>query len=91
MQNLHLQKLPYRILDLFDKCRNIKLQLRSGTKFSVPEYSTEAGRNSIRYRGPLLWNTLKEDQKEKTIDSFKRSIGKGKEHLQKMSSGKGKG
>ena len=50
-----------------------------------------AGRNSICYRGPLQWNTLEEDQKEKTIDSFKRSIRKAREQLQKKTFAKGTG
>ena len=54
---------------MFDKCKNAKLRLRSDTKFTVPEFRAEIGRHWIRYRGPLFWNTLKEDQKEKTIDS----------------------
>ena len=91
MQNAHLQRLPGRICDLFDKCRNTNRHLRSGTKLNVPEYKTDAGRNSIRYRGPLLWNPLKENQKEKTIDSFKKSIGKFREQLQKITFAKGTG
>ena len=91
MQNSHLQRVPDRICDLFDKCKNTKRHLRSGTKFNVPEYRTEAGRNSIRYRGPLLWNTLQNDQKEKTIECFKRSIGKFREQLKKITFAKGTG
>ena len=68
MQNTHLQRLPDRICDLFDKSKNTTRHLRSGTKFNVPEYKTDAGRNSIRCRGPLLWNSQKESQKEKTIE-----------------------
>ena len=52
-------------------------------KFNVLVYRTEAGKNSICYRGPLLWNILVEDQKE-DIDSFKRSTGKAREQLQKV-------
>ena len=84
VQNAHLQRLPDRICDLFDKCQDTYRHLRSGTKFDVPEYKTDAGRNSIRYRAPLLWNPLKENQKEKTIESFKKSIGKFREQLQKI-------
>ena len=91
MQNAHLQRLPDRICDLFDKCQDTYRHLRSGTKFNVPEYKTDAGRNSIRYRGPLLWNPLKENQKEKTIESFKKSIGKFREQLQKITFAKGAG
>ena len=32
MQDSHLQKLPGRICDLFNKCNNTKRHLRSGTK-----------------------------------------------------------
>ena len=89
VQNAHLQRLPDRICDLFDKCQNTYRHLRSGTKFNVPEYKTDAGRNSIRYRGPLLWSPLKENQKEKTIESFKESIGKFREQVQKITFAKG--
>ena len=100
MQNAHLHRLPDRICDLFDpdriydlfdKRQNTYHRLRSGTKFNAHEYKTDAGRNSIRYRGPLLWNPLKENQKEKTIESFKKSIGKFREQLQKITFAKGTG
>ena len=73
MQNSNLRRLPDRICDIFDKCKNTKCHLRSSTKFNVHEYRTEAGIKSIRYRGQLLWNTLEEDRKEKTIDSRDQS------------------
>ena len=91
MQNAHLQRLPGRICELFDKCKSTNCHLRSGTKFNVPKYKTDVGRNSICYRGPLLWNPLKENQKEKTIESFKKSIGKFREQLQKITFAKGTG
>ena len=91
MQNAHLQRWPDRICDLFNKSKNTTRHLRSGTKFNVPEYKTDAGRNSIRYRGPLLWSPLKESQKEKRIALFKKSIGKFREQLQKITFAKGTG
>lgn len=92
MKNWHLQRLPYRISELFVKCKNTQLQLRSGTKFNVPWYRTEAGRHSIHYRGQWRWNTLREDEKEKTAESLKRLIWLGREHLDKrITFGKGTG
>ena len=69
MQNLHQKRLPYRCSELFDTCKSTTLDLRSGTKFKVPEFRSEIGRHSICYRGPLLLNTFKDDQKEKIVDS----------------------
>ena len=53
---------------------------------SVPRASTEKGRTSFSYRGPLLWNNLKPEIRGITnLSSFKRRLKDNKEVILSVS------
>ena len=53
---------------------------------AIPRASTEKGRTSFSYRGPLLWNNLKPEIRAITnISSFKRKLKDNKESMLSIS------
>eukprot|EP00112_Aurelia_sp_Birch-Aquarium-sp1_P021272 Seg5684.1 transcript_id=Seg5684.1/GoldUCD/mRNA.D3Y31 product="hypothetical protein" protein_id=Seg5684.1/GoldUCD/D3Y31 len=51
-----------------------KYQLRRKSKFILPRLKTELGRRSIRYRGPVIWNSIEEGIKESSYSNFKKQL-----------------
>ena len=50
---------------------------RKKLQFDVQRYTSETGRNSLRYRGPLIWNSLPNELKKfQNITTFKSNIKK---------------
>ena len=59
---------------------------RDSLSFELPRWSREIGRTSVRWRGPLLWNTLPINLRSiKGIDSFKNELKSMKELLNSVS------
>ena len=53
---------------------------------AIPRASTEKGRTSFSYRGPLLWNNLKPEIRAITnLSSFKRKLKDNKESILSIS------
>ena len=42
---------------------NFCYDLRNSVKFEVPRFNLEVGRNSLRYRGALFWNSIPDNLK----------------------------
>ena len=58
----------------YNMCRRFQLYIIRSCK-------SEVGRNSLRYRGPLIWNSHPNDLKElENAQTFKLSLQKGLEH-----------
>ena len=52
----------------------------------IPRPKSEVGRNSLRYRGPLLWNYVnKMFDVSSSLNGFKASIRKSKADLEAFS------
>ena len=79
MQKVHTKDIVDVIGNLFKKEEN-KYQLRRKSKFILPRLNTEVGRRSIRYRGPVIWNSIEEGVKEASYSNFKKQLNqiKGK-------------
>ena len=73
MQKVHTKDIVDVIGNLFKKEEN-KYQLRRKSKFILPRLNTELGRRSIRYRGPVIWNSIEEGVKEASYSNFKKQL-----------------
>ena len=59
---------------------------RDNLSFELPRCSKEIGRTSVRWRGPLLWNSLRINTRSiKGIYSFKCNLKSKKELLNSVS------
>jgi len=59
---VYKSELPGNIIRLF-KNSNCSYDLRNSIKFQVPKFNLEVGRNSLRYRGALFWNSIRDNLK----------------------------
>ena len=57
MYQVYKSELPGNIIRLF-KSSNCCYDLRNSIKYQVPQFHQEVGRNSLRYRGALFWNSI---------------------------------
>ena len=55
--------------------------MRRRFQLDIIRCKSEVGRNSLRYKGPLIWNSHPNDLKElENAQTFKLSLQKGLEH-----------
>ena len=59
---VYKSELPDNIIRLFS-CSNCCYDLRNSIKFEVPRFNLEVGRNLLRYRGALFWNSIPDNVK----------------------------
>ena len=73
-------KSPIYMVDIFKLCYASNLSTRSSyLKLVLPSVRTNSGKKSISFLGPLFWNKLDKDLKEKAnVNSFKHAL---KKHL----------
>ena len=57
MYQVYKSELPDNIMRLFSSS-NCCYDLLNSIKFEVPRFNLEVGRNSLRYRGTLFWNSI---------------------------------
>ena len=63
---------------------------RSEIQFKVKRFKTELGRNSLKYRGPLLWNAIPDRLKKiENSNSFKKSLKSALKIINNVSFNKG--
>ena len=72
MQQVNLEKVIPTIAQLFSKKERQRYELRR-TVFKIPKLRTDIGRNTVTFRGPIIWNSLPEDLKIKTVENLKYS------------------
>ena len=67
---------PRPILQLFEEQQQHTHDLRNKRHWQVPKINTVSyGMESLRYRGPLIWEIVPDNIKESTsLDIFKRKI-----------------
>jgi len=59
MYQVHNDILPVQLTGVLGTRTNeTSYQLRRSNDFSLARYHSELGRNSIRYRGPIVWNSI---------------------------------
>ena len=57
MYNIYYEATPPSMGSIIQK-RNLKHNLRNNNKIVVPRFNTYVMKNSIGYRGAIIWNTL---------------------------------
>ena len=63
---------------------------RSSNKLTLPRPRTEIGRMTMKFRGPILWNSLSnEDRDIKSKNAFMEKLKKLKEQINNISFEKG--
>ena len=84
MHDIYYMKAPQELQELFTK--RTGRTGRGNLNFDVVRCKTEIGRTSLRYRGPIAWNQLSEDDKKITNrDTFKLKLKNDLESLNKIS------
>ena len=76
MYQVYHDNLPDQLLSLFET-RNIKTShnLRCTDHFSHVRYNSNIGRNSVRYRGPVVWNLIPKTIKDaSSYQLFKQKL-----------------
>lgn len=91
MQQVNLEKVIPTIGQLFTKKQEQRYELRRKTVFEIPSVRTEVGRNTVAFRGPMIWNSLTEDLKLKTIENFKVQLKKHRISINNFNFAKGTG
>ena len=91
MQQVHLEGVIPTIGQLFSKKEGQRYELRRKTVFKIPSSKTDIGRNTVALRGPIIWNSLPEDLKLKTVENFKVHLTKQRTHINNFNFIKGTG
>ena len=75
---VYKSELPDNIIRLFSSS-NCCCDLRNSIKFEVPLFNLEVGRNSLRYRGALFWNSIPDNLKRApSLNIFKKLLKKNR-------------
>ena len=75
-----------RLSDLFHQ----SITSRKGKIVQLNRYRYEIGQNSLRFRGPVVWNRLPKDTREcKSLQSFKFQLKREKKCVDDISFEKG--
>ena len=78
MYQVYKFELPDNITRLFSSS-NCCYDLRNSIKFEVPRFNLEVGRNSLRYRGALFWNSIPDNLKRApSLNIFKKLLKKNR-------------
>ena len=78
MYQVYKSELPGNMIRLF-KSSNCCYDLRNSIKFQVPQFNLEVGRNSLRNRGALFWNSIGDNLKgAPSRNIFKKLLKKNK-------------
>ena len=65
MYQIYHDSLPDQFTALFEtRNTNTNYNLRRNNHFSHVRYNSNIGRNSVRYRGPIVWNLIPEAIKD---------------------------
>ena len=70
MQQVSLETVTPAITQLFNKKERQRYEVRRRTVFKIPPFRTDIGRKTVSFRGPVIWNSLPEDLKLKTVENF---------------------
>ena len=78
MYQVYKSELRDNIIRLFSSS-NCCYDLRNSIKFEVPRFNLEVGRNSLRYRGALFWNSIPDNLKRApSLNIFKKLLKKNR-------------
>ena len=78
MYQVYKSELPDSIIRLFGSS-NCCYDLRNSIKFEVPRFNLEVGRNSLRYRVALFWNSIPDNLiRAPSLNIFKKLLKKNR-------------
>ena len=72
MHQIYYDNTQSDIKNLFVKKEQNSYDTQKKFQFEVQRYKSETGRNSLRYRGPLIWNSVSNELKN--ITTFKCNL-----------------
>ena len=86
MYQVKAKTLPEPLTDLFELNKNDnRYSLRNKNDYSRIRYNNEYGRNSVRYRGPIVWNNIPQNLKDaETQQSFKAKLKRAGKKLEQI-------
>ena len=74
MHKIYFDSLSFSLGDLFLKNASGR-SLRAVKHMIIPRPNSEVGRNTLRYRGPVIWNFINKIAKvPESLTSFKNTI-----------------
>ena len=77
MHQIYYDNIQSHIKNLFLKREQNGYDTWKTLQFEVQRYKSETGRNSLRYRGPLIWNSLSNElNKLQNMPTFKSNLKK---------------
>ena len=90
MYQVKAKTLPEPLTDLFEFNKNDnRYSLRNKNDSSRIRYNNEYGRNSVGYRGPIVWNNIPQNIKDaETQQSFKAKLKRQVKNLNRFNSRK---
>ena len=77
MYDYYSDRLPRAFVDFFEKIskrHNYNIRLAARESYSLPSIRTNYGRFSLRFTGAKIWNSLNEEYKLLSKQSFKKAI-----------------
>ena len=85
MHKVYFDSLSFPLGDLFSKNASGR-SLRAVKHMIIPRPNSEVGRNTLRYRGPVIWNFVNKIAKvPESLASFKNTIRKSHVELNAFS------
>ena len=82
MHRIYYESCPRVISERFTKKSD---RLRKPLQSEIPRYRKETGRNSLRYREPVIWNTMSTDLKQdKNLNTFRNNIKQFKNRINQI-------
>ena len=75
MHSIYYETAHHSIKKLFTKNSTSSIGTRNRTKFEVKLFKSAIGRNSLHYRGTMLWNSMPDELKQiDNLNIFKRKL-----------------
>ena len=86
MYQVKAKTLPEPLTDLFELNKNDnRYSLRNKNDYSHIRYNNEYGQNSVRYRGPIVWNNIPQNIKDAEMQqSFKAKLKRAGKKLEQI-------
>ena len=75
MHSIYHETAHHSIKELFKKNSTSSIGTQSRMKFKVKQFMSAIGRNSLQYRGTMLWNSMPDELKQiDNLNTFKHKL-----------------
>ena len=82
MHNIYNNQAPEILSNLFNKNTSCKYNLRRNNSYIIPRHNLQVGRTTLRFRGPVAWNSLSNEIKKiDKLSKFKSVLKKSRKVL----------